>query len=207
MISLCPVPSQRRQSLEHELDGVLEAGQLAACGRIGELHGLTFRGGLGLRTDQSGSQHFLQHHPGTRAGEARARCRGELRRRLEQARQNSRLGQRQCPRRFLEIASRCGLDAIGATTEIDAVEIELEDILLRAAAPRARLRAAAPRACARSCARATETDSWPVAGRASSRPARSVRPGDWRILRARGPQDRGHDDRRSVDPRSRPQHR
>ena len=40
------------------------------------------------------------------------------------------LGEGEVPRRLAEIAVRGGIDAIGAGAEIDAVEIELEDLLL-----------------------------------------------------------------------------
>ena len=56
--------------------------------------------------------------------------RGEYRRRLEQPGQQRRLGQRDEARRLAEIAARGGLDPVGAAAEIDAIEIELEDLLL-----------------------------------------------------------------------------
>ena len=42
--------------------------------------------------------------------------------------QHRRFGERQVPRRFAEIALRRAFDAVGAGAEIDAVEIELEDL-------------------------------------------------------------------------------
>ena len=50
--------------------------------------------------------------------------------RLEQAGEQRRLRQRDEARRPAEIAARGGLDPVGAAAEIDAIEIELEDLLL-----------------------------------------------------------------------------
>ena len=50
---------------------------------------------------------------------------------LEQARQHGGLGQRDVPHRLAEIELRGGLDAIVAAAEVGAVEIELQDFLLR----------------------------------------------------------------------------
>ena len=47
---------------------------------------------------------------------------------LHQAGQHRGLGERHLARRLAEIALRRRLDAIGAGAEIDAVEIELEDL-------------------------------------------------------------------------------
>ena len=51
--------------------------------------------------------------------------------RLDEARDDRRLGHRQFGRRMAEELPAGAVDAIGAATEIDLVEIELEDLLLR----------------------------------------------------------------------------
>ena len=56
--------------------------------------------------------------------------RREPRRRFHQARQHGGFGERQLPRRFAEIALRGGFHPVGAGAEIDAIEIEFEDLLL-----------------------------------------------------------------------------
>ena len=50
------------------------------------------------------------------------------RRRLDEAGQHRGFGERHLARRLAEIALRRRFDAIGAGAEIDAVEIELEDL-------------------------------------------------------------------------------
>src|SRR6185295_10359686 len=53
--------------------------------------------------------------------------------RLDQARDDRRLGHRKLGRAVAEEAARGGVDAIGAAAEIDAVEVELENLVLREA--------------------------------------------------------------------------
>ena len=75
--------------------------------------------------------------------------------------------------RLAEEALRGRLDAVGAAAEVDAIEIDLEDVALAQAHLQPQAPASAPRACGRSCARGSGTGSWPAAGSASSRPGRS----------------------------------
>src|ERR1700689_4420462 len=55
-------------------------------------------------------------------------ARRQPRRRLHETGQHGRFRQRQYARRLAEIALRRALDAIGAGTEIDAVEVEFENL-------------------------------------------------------------------------------
>ena len=63
-------------------------------------------------------------------GAFRIAVRRQPRRRFDEARQHRGLRDRDVLRRLAEIALRRGFDAIGAGAEIDAVEIELEDLVL-----------------------------------------------------------------------------
>src|SRR6266851_5158605 len=56
--------------------------------------------------------------------------RAEPRRRLEQTGDHRRLVKRHLARRLVEIAVRGGVDAVGAGAEIDAVEVDLEQLVL-----------------------------------------------------------------------------
>ena len=83
----------------------------------------------------SGRDHFQFHHVGEHErraalGAVRIAARRQPRRRLHQAGEHGRFGERQVPRRFAEIALRRPLDAVSAGAEIDAVEIEFENLRL-----------------------------------------------------------------------------
>jgi hypothetical protein len=87
------------------------------------------RGGL-LRRDRADLLHHAQHHRcaidrGLGVGGGRI-----ARRRLDQARDHRRLGQRQVGPAVAEELSGSGVDAIGPAAEIDLVEVELEDLVL-----------------------------------------------------------------------------
>ena len=77
--------------------------------------------------------HRGQHGLRARLGRRRVDDRRVVRRRLQHAGQRRRLRQRHVARRPAEIAVRRGVHAIGAGAEIDPVEIEREDLLLRQA--------------------------------------------------------------------------
>ena len=77
----------------------------------------------------------LLHHQVERDAGAAARGLGVggrriIGRRLDEAGDDRRLGDRELGRAVAEEAARSGVDAIGAAAEIDAVEIELEDLVL-----------------------------------------------------------------------------
>ena len=71
---------------------------------------------------------------------------------------------RQVRQLLAEVVEGGGGDAIGAHAEIDLVEIELEDPVLRSRRARCGWRGSPPSACARACGRSTAGSSWPPAG-------------------------------------------
>jgi hypothetical protein len=83
--------------------------------------------GLG---DMAFVNHCRDDLRGAFAGGLRIAVGGELRRRLHQPGEHGRLGQRHGARDVTEIFARRRFDAIGAGAEIDAVEIEFEDLVL-----------------------------------------------------------------------------
>ena len=72
--------------------------------------------------------HLGQHVFGALAGECRVPGRGIFGRRLEQARQHGGLGHGQFVRALVEEAAGGGFHAVGAAAEVDAVEIQLENV-------------------------------------------------------------------------------
>jgi hypothetical protein len=73
---------------------------------------------------------IVEHDVGARARCRQVRERRELARRLEQAGEHCRFGERYVAHRFSEIIQRRGVDAEGAAAEIGTVEVELEDFVL-----------------------------------------------------------------------------
>ena len=124
---------QRRQPLQHELDGIFEAGRLTASGRIGELDRLGSGSCLDGFCNEAGGQHLFQDDARTCEGEHRTGGWRVFRGRLQDAREHGCFRQRQRTCRLVEIAAGGSLDTVGAATEIDAVEIELENVLFRQA--------------------------------------------------------------------------
>ena len=90
--------------------------------------------GLGRRGVGGGDHPDLRHagedHGGAGLGELEIAGRRVARRRPDQAREHRRLGERQRARRLGEIAPGRGVGAVGATAQIDAIEIQLEDLRL-----------------------------------------------------------------------------
>ena len=87
--------------------------------------------GLGLGAgDEFVLRHRREHDLSARFRAFGVAVRRQPRRRLDEARQHRGFRDRDVPGGFAEIALRRGLDAIGAGTEIDAVEIELENFVL-----------------------------------------------------------------------------
>ena len=80
--------------------------------------------------DEAGIEHAVEHGVGAGLRHREILMRRIFRRRLEQARQHRRFGQRDVAHRLAEIKLRSRLDAIVAAAKIGAVEIELEDFLL-----------------------------------------------------------------------------
>ena len=88
-------------------------------------------GGLDLPLRQeAGGDHRVQHDAGARAGGGQIVMGGVFGRRLEQAGEHRRFGQRQVARRFAEVEIRRRLHAERAAAHVSAVEIELEDLVL-----------------------------------------------------------------------------
>ncbi len=80
---------------------------------------------------EPGLDQVVEHDVGAGAGGRQIDVRGKTRRRLEQAGEHRRLGEVHVARRFAEIVLRGGVDAERAAAHIGAVEIELEDLVLR----------------------------------------------------------------------------
>ena len=76
------------------------------------------------------AEDFLRPH----SGAIHVGGRREIGRRLDEAREQRGFGKRQVLGLFREIGMRRGCDAIIAAAEIDAIEVEFEDFLLREAA-------------------------------------------------------------------------
>lgn len=89
-------------------------------------HGL---GALG-RGDHAGLDHFVQHHGGARRRALGVGDRRVARGRLEQSGQKRGLAHRQILGTLVEIPLRGRFDAIGPAAEIDAVQIQGEDLFL-----------------------------------------------------------------------------
>ena len=80
---------------------------------------------------EAGLDQVVEHHVGAGARRRQVDVRREFRRRLEQAGEHRGFGKVHVARRLVEVVLRRGVDAEGAAAEIGAVEIELEDVVLR----------------------------------------------------------------------------
>ena len=120
------------ENVVHTLDRVIEGVTREAVRLIGREHQrLRFRF-VGLRLgDEARFDHLLEHIGLPFFRTRRLRLLGKARGRLREGREHCRLGERQVFRRLAEIGVRSSVEAIGAGAEIDAVEIELEDLVLR----------------------------------------------------------------------------
>ena len=91
------------------------------------MHQRDLRGALG---DHLHVGHRRDHDLGAALGAVGIAARRQPRRRLDQAGEQRRFGERQLPRRLAEIALRRRLHPVGAGAEIDAVQIHFEDLRL-----------------------------------------------------------------------------
>ena len=80
---------------------------------------------------EAGLDQVVEHDVGARAGGRQVDVRGEFGRRLEQAGEHRGFREVHVARRLVEIILRRRVDPEGAAAEIGAVEIELEDLVLR----------------------------------------------------------------------------
>ncbi len=95
-----------------------------------DLGGLRQRRLLLGRRDEALLEHGVEDLPGALLRALGIAVRRELARSLHQAGEHGRLGKRDLARAVAVVAARRRLDAIRAGTEIDAVEIKLEDLIL-----------------------------------------------------------------------------
>ena len=102
----------------------------AAGRRVDDARRMRQRDLDGARIGEAVVGHRGEHELRPLLGAVEVLGRREPRRRLDQAGEQRGLGQRHALRRLAEVALRRRLDAVGAGAEIDAVEIELEDLLL-----------------------------------------------------------------------------
>ena len=86
--------------------------------------------GRGVGADEAIVDHRLQHHARSRARGLDVGGRRIIGRRLDEAGDDRRLAEAQMIGAMTEEAPRGGIDPVGAAAEIDAVEIELEDLVL-----------------------------------------------------------------------------
>ena len=118
------------QIVQHFADPVGDVIDGAGAGRLHIVGGMADRG-LRLRVgDEFGIRHRREHDLRALLGAFGIAVRRQPRGRLDEAGEHRGFRQRDVLRRLAEIALRCGLDAIGAGAEIDAVQIELEDFVL-----------------------------------------------------------------------------
>ena len=120
-----------RQLLHDVVDGVVgicRSGTLRAVERVRDLIGRLALLVLGY---EARLLHLRQHETRARPRDARIGERRILRGRLQQAGDHRRLAERQVARRFAEVAPRRRVDAVGAAAEVDAIEVELEDVGFR----------------------------------------------------------------------------
>ena len=87
-------------------------------------------GAFGRRRDELELGHGGEHDLGALFGAVEIARRGQPRRRFDEPREQRGFGERDLSRRLAEIALRGLFDAVGAGAEIDAVEIELENLRL-----------------------------------------------------------------------------
>ncbi len=100
----------------------------AVAGARHDLRRVREGGALVGRADELELGHGGEHGLGALLGAVEIARRRQPRRRLDQAGEQRGFGERNVARRLAEIALRGLLDAVGAGAEIDAVEIELEDL-------------------------------------------------------------------------------
>ncbi len=109
-------------------------GEVAAAGAgrgdAGELRALLRRARRLFRLDVAGIDHVGENLRGTLGGALAVARRAEPGRRLEQAGDDRRFVEGELARRLVEVAVRRGIDAVGSGAEIDAVEIDLEELVL-----------------------------------------------------------------------------
>ena len=116
-----------RELVAHPI-GKMAAG--AGRGPEGQRRGLRQHRLRARAIDEPGLDHVLQHGRGALARAGRIDRRGVARRRLEQAGQQRRLGQRDLGGGLAEVAPGGGVDAVGAGAEIHPVEIQGQDLVL-----------------------------------------------------------------------------
>ena len=119
------------QKVLHALHGIVErvAGEAVRL-VLGEdqLLGL---GLVGLRLrDEAFLHHLVQHVFLPLLGLGAGGLLGEARGRFREGRHHRRLSQREVHRRLVEIGVRRSVETVGACAEIDAVEVEIEDLVL-----------------------------------------------------------------------------
>ena len=103
-----------------------------ACFALGDAGHRDDGRALLVRRDEARAQHLRQHQARRARGPPSGLARGEyFEGAFKQAGDERRFRQRQLARRLAEIAPRRRVDAVGAAAQIDAVEIELEDVRLR----------------------------------------------------------------------------
>ena len=152
------------------------AGTRSRAGNDGERRPLLGGGGgLGFG-DHARLDHVGEDLSRPRRGLVAVAGRVEPRRRLQEAGDGSALIEGGAPRRLAEITVRRGIDAIGAGAEIDAIEIDLEDLVLGEAMFEPECQQSLPDLASRGCAPASETGSWRAAGLSCCRPGPHGRP-------------------------------
>ena len=116
--------------MQHVHDPVGDIIDRAVLELLERMRGLRDRE-LGFRfRDESQRRHRGQHHLRAPLGAVRIARRREPRRRFDEAGEHRGFREVELLCGFAEIALRGGFDAIGAGAEIDAVEIEIEDLVL-----------------------------------------------------------------------------
>ena len=132
----------RRPDVER-LDGLVDQGVELRQHPVGEIAGGVLPlgiadeldvlgmgvGGLG-RGDRAAAHHQVERDAGAAARGLDVGGRRIIGRRLDEAGDDRRLGDRERRRAVPEEAARGGVDAVGAAAEIDAVQIEFEDLVL-----------------------------------------------------------------------------
>ena len=118
------------QIVQHLADPVGDVVHGACADRLHVVGGVADRGlGLGVG-DEFRIRHRRQHDLRPRLRAFGIAVGGEARGRFDETGQHRGFRDRHGPRRLAEISLRGGLDAIGTGAEIDAIEIELEDLVL-----------------------------------------------------------------------------
>ena len=172
MISLAGAADERRQALEHGIDGVVDA-------RLPALQASRRSAARARRPSRPPRPTASPPPPSWPARCARARapsadwrpantCEGAFSRPASIAASTSVT----LARRLAEEAPRRRLHAVGAGAEIDAVEVELEDVALAQAHLQPQRQDQLLELARPACAPSPGTGSWRAAASASSRPAR-----------------------------------